>query len=301
MMKAIQLEQWKDLAQAFHFQDEAFCYWDSRDSDDSSEPDDGDASEKPALLLIHGFPSASWDWSPMWQSLSEQYRLIAVDMLGFGLSSKSPKANYSIFFQADLQQALLQHLNIGAYSILAHDYGDTVAQELLARDLESQQIQQAFLLNGGLFPETHRALPIQKLMLSPLGFLLPYVINPKAFARSFERICAKPLAQQELDTLWQLLRHHNGHKVMPKLIRYITERRQNRERWVSALQNTQANLVLINGSLDPISGSHMVERFRELVQEQDIFELPQLGHYPQLEDPQQVCQVILNASTSISR
>ncbi len=294
-MQAVQLEQWKSQSQAFHFQDEAFCYWDSRGSGDGSESDDA-TSEKPSLLLIHGFPSASWDWSPMWQELSEHYRLIAIDMLGFGLSSKNPTADYSIFFQADLQQALLQHLNIGSYSILAHDYGDTVAQELLARDLESQQIQQAFLLNGGLFPETHRALPIQKLMLSPLGFIIPYVINPKAFARSFARICAKPLAQQELDTLWQLLSHNHGQKVMPKLIRYITERRQNRKRWVTALQNTQAQLVLINGSQDPISGQHMVERFRELVQQQDIFELPELGHYPQLEDPQQVCQIILNAA-----
>jgi len=40
---------------------------------------------KPALLLIHGFPSASWDWEGMWQTLSEHYFVITLDMLGFGL------------------------------------------------------------------------------------------------------------------------------------------------------------------------------------------------------------------------
>ena len=41
--------------------------------------------------------------------------------------------NYSIFDQADIMETLLRKLNVGAVHILAHDYGDTVAQELIAR------------------------------------------------------------------------------------------------------------------------------------------------------------------------
>ena len=57
---------------------------------------------KPALLLIHGFPSASWDWEGMWQALSEHYFVITLDMLGFGLSDKPKNADYKITEQADL-------------------------------------------------------------------------------------------------------------------------------------------------------------------------------------------------------
>ena len=44
----------------------------------------GDKSA-PVLLLIHGYPSASWDWEGMWDALTEHYYVITLDMLGFGL------------------------------------------------------------------------------------------------------------------------------------------------------------------------------------------------------------------------
>ena len=47
----------------------------------------GDKSA-PALVLIHGYPSASWDWEGMWQALTQRYYVITLDMLGFGFSAK---------------------------------------------------------------------------------------------------------------------------------------------------------------------------------------------------------------------
>jgi pimeloyl-ACP methyl ester carboxylesterase len=73
------------------------------------------------------------------------------------------------------------------------------------------------------------------------------------------------------------------------LLGYIAERRQFRERWVRALREARMPLALVNGSADPVSGAHMVARFREVVGTQHfIRELPGIGHYPQLEAPQAV-------------
>ena len=55
---------------------------------------EGGAGE--ALLCIHGFPSASWDWEPMWPRLTSRFRVIAADMLGFGFSDKPTGHDYSI-------------------------------------------------------------------------------------------------------------------------------------------------------------------------------------------------------------
>jgi pimeloyl-ACP methyl ester carboxylesterase len=52
-------------------------------------------------------------------------------------------------------------------------------------------------------------------------------------------------------------------------------------------------LRFINGLLDPISGAHMVARYRELVPHPDVVELPDAGHYPQLEAPGAVLAAIL--------
>jgi hypothetical protein len=70
------------------------------------------AGQGEPLLLIHGFPTASWDWHYLWQPLAQRYRVIACDMLGFGDSAKPLDHAYSLLEQADLQQALLAHLRV---------------------------------------------------------------------------------------------------------------------------------------------------------------------------------------------
>ena len=246
-------------------------------------------STKPVLLLIHGFPTASLDWQKIWASLSSRFQLITLDMLGFGLSDK-PVQNYSIMGQADLFEALLKKLNINQYHILAHDYGDTVAQELLARDKQSSSILSCTFSNGGLFPETHQPVLVQKLLLSPIGARVSKLMSYKKFSTTFATICAKPLPDHELKAYWQLLNHHQGVKVMHKLIHYMTERRQNRERWVGILQYTDTPLHLIDGTLDPISGEHMVRRYEDLVPKSPVSRLTDTGHYPQVESPQAFSQ-----------
>lgn len=254
------------------------------------------ADAETALLLIHGFPTASWDWHKLWPALGERFpRVIAPDMMGFGFSSKPAQYRYSIFDQADLHEALLAHLGVKRIHILAHDYGDTVAQELLARDLERAgravpQIDSCVLLNGGLFPEVHRARTIQKLLLTPLGPLLGRLMNRRSFDRSFAAIFGARTqpSSEELAEFWELVSRDGGRRIMHKLIRYMPERLANRERWVGALQRTRVPLRLINGPDDPVSGAHMVARYRELVPHADTVTLPGIGHYPQVEDPEGV-------------
>ncbi len=246
-----------------------------------------------ALLLIHGFPTSSWDWHKVWGALGARFpRVIAPDLMGYGFSSKPSGYPYSILDQADLIEGLLAHLGVRRVHILAHDYGDTVAQELLARHLERgaaavPQVESCALLNGGLFPETHRARTIQKLLLTPLGPLLSRLMNRRSFDRSFSAIFGantQPTAR-ELAEFWDLIRRDGGHRIMHKLIRYVPERIAHRSRWVGALQKTRVPLRLVNGPDDPVSGAHMVARYRELIPDPDVVSLPGIGHYPQSEDP----------------
>ncbi|MCR9144871.1 MAG: alpha/beta hydrolase [bacterium] len=258
---------------------------------------DGDA--KTPLLLIHGFPTSSYDWVYMWPQLRERYRLIAPDMIGFGYSDKPTRYDYSIMDQADLHEALLERLGISEMHLLAHDYGDTVAQELLARYEERAAAHAAggappairyksiTLLNGGLFPETHRARFIQKLLISPLGSLITKVMGESTFRKKFSEVFGpdtKP-SDRELKDFWRIIQYQQGTRIYHKLIRYMADRRKHRERWVSCLQNTKIPIRLINGPADPVSGLHMTERYRELVPNPDIVLLDRIGHYPQTEDP----------------
>lgn len=254
---------------------------------------DNNRAQAPVILLIHGYPTSSWDWEALWTGLGNEYRLVALDLLGFGYSDKPYPHSYLISEQADIVEALMRELDLQRFHVLAHDYGDTVAQELLARQnrLPTPQWQSLCLLNGGLFPETHHARLIQKMMLTPLGPLLTALLKEKQLQRTMSKIFG-PGSQPSAELIhhfWELLSYNNGRRALNKLINYIPQRIMNRERWVGALQHSVVPLGLINGAVDPVSGAHMVARFIEVVGEPAYrLSLPTIGHYPQVEAPEAV-------------
>jgi len=211
-------------------------------------------SGRAPLVLLHGFPTSSLDWAKVYPELSSRCRVIALDFLGFGLSEKPRGYAYTISEQADLAAALCDELGLGHAHLLVHDYGCTVAQELLARtDARGRWLSCCFL-NGGLFPETHRPRLVQQLLLTPLGPCLSALMTKHTFARSLSAVFA-PATQPSVEDLrdfWALVRYRGGSLNAHRLIGYIPQRVENRERWVGALQKTSVPLGLINGSLDPV-------------------------------------------------
>lgn len=249
------------------------------------------------LLCLHGFPTASWDWHRIWPELCEQFaHVLAPDLIGFGWSAKPQRYDYTIADQADLCEQLLREQRVDRFHILAHDYGDTVAQELLARAEgrraggdTSLVIESVCLLNGGLFPEAHRPRPIQRLLAGPLGPLVGRFGTESTFAHSLAAVFgpdSKPDAG-EMHRFWLLWCSKHGKRNGHKLMGYMAERRIHRERWVGALVRPHVPVRLIDGLRDPVSGERMVRRYRRLVAEPDVVELPAVGHYPQLEAPQE--------------
>ncbi len=255
------------------------------------------------VLLIHGFPTASWDWWQISEGLTAKYRVLSLDMIGFGFSDKPKKYKYSIFDQADLIAQFLQLKQIKKIKILSHDYGDTVAQELLARfhdrlakKEEGLEIESICFLNGGLFSETHQPLFIQKLLMSAVGSIFAKFFNRKTLAKNFKRIFGPNTqpTEKELDEFWSLINVNDGKHVFHLLIRYMQERKDNRNRWVAAIQMANIPIRLIDGTYDPISGQHMVDRYKEIVPNPDVIELHNIGHFPLIEAPNLVLKHYLS-------
>lgn len=248
------------------------------------------AGQGEPLVLLHGFPTASWDWNRLWPLLARHYQVLVIDMLGFGFSDKPVNYNYSIDDQADLQQGWIEGLRLKRVHLLAHDYGCSVAQELLAREQEGSlrfSIASVCVLNGALFPEVHRPLLIQKLLCSPLGGLVSRGLGRETFDRNFSRLFApdRQPSKDELENFWHLLTYNNGRGILHRLIRYMEERRCHRNRWVGALQAARQPKRLISGTADPVSGVAMAMRYRELIPSADVVSLRGVGHYPHYECP----------------
>jgi pimeloyl-ACP methyl ester carboxylesterase len=245
-----------------------------------------------SLICIHGFPSSSWDFAEVWPSLIERFDVMAHDLIGLGKSAK-PDQPLPISLQADIIEGLVTKAGITEAHIFAHDLGDTVAQELLARQFEnSSKINwlSCVFLNGGLFPETHHALFIQKLLLSSLGSFIVKLMSEKSLKKSLTKVFSKahPPTKEFVHETWKLISENNGISMLPRLICYIEERRTYRERWVMPLVKEALPKRLINGIEDPVSGKHAADRYAEIVPNANIVLLENSGHYPHVETPKEV-------------
>lgn len=244
---------------------------------------DGDPGAEPVTLL-HGFPTSSHDWAAVVSMLAAAgYRTTTLDFLGFGASSKPNPYTYRLREQADIVEAVWSLAGISRTALVVHDYGVTVGQELLARD--PGRFSSVSFLNGGVYPELHRPIAVQRLLHGRLGTVIGHLSSERTFRMAMAKITGAPLSGTDVHSMWQAITMHKGKRVQHHLLRYIDERRSYRERWVTAMESFGGPLQFIWGPEDPISGAHVLARLRERLETAHFTELDGIGHYPQLESP----------------
>jgi pimeloyl-ACP methyl ester carboxylesterase len=299
------IHNWAKQGKYFNFDGYPIFYYDSTVRDAS-------AMSKPTLLLLHGYPTTSIDWLYMRDELEQRFHIIAPDYIGYGLSAKPVSFPYSISSQVDMIEQLMSSLKLNQFHVLAHDVGDTIAQEFLARQVDGRQyiIQSTVFLNGGLFPETHRAFFMMKMLKTPIiGVIIQNIIPISLFGSAINRVFGPSTqrSKQELDEITNLLFYNAPYNLLQQLQCYLNERVAHRDRWVNAINKVQTlnkkpiPIRLINGPWDPISGKHMLDRYREIIENPDTCLLAaNIGHYPSLEDPENTLKYFFDFHNSIS-
>lgn len=286
-----ELEQWQASAQYIMFDKYEIFYHDFNKSSES------------VILMIHGFPTSSWDWHELKKSLGSDYRLISLDMLGFGFSDKPRGHKYSIDEQVELHLALLNKLGVKQINIIAHDYGGLVAQELLARfnagDINVPEIQSVAFLNGPIMPAEVKLTFMQKIfkniLTGPFGGIASQFSTRVVFETTFKPLfgeSTKP-SSQELKDVWFVIKQRKGQKIFHKLVHFYNESIERGDRWTNAVQETQVPMLAINGSEDPAVGEDAIE-YQPILPDSNIVTLENIGHYPQQEDSESVARVYLD-------
>lgn len=242
------------------------------------------------IFLIHGYPTSSFDWAKIWDTLKENYQLLAIDLLGLGFSDKPSRYGYSVQNHADQCICLLEKLNLQNVHLIGHDLGVGIIQELLDRqqkNLLSFQIKSSVFMNGSLFPEVYRPRLIQKLMASFVGHIITSFLSFRVFSKNMKNMFdqkSQP-SHMDLQQWYQLLNINQGKKSLVQLNRAIFERFKHRDRLVGALINSQIPMLLINGKTDPNSGEHMAQRYKEIIPNPKVIELDECGHWTPWEQP----------------
>jgi pimeloyl-ACP methyl ester carboxylesterase len=253
----------------------------------------GGGAEAPLLLYLHGFPSSSYDWRELLALRPPGEASICFDFLGFGLSAKPRDHVYTLAWQADAAEEIVRRAGARRVFLVGHDMGTSVATELMARDLRGRldfELCGALLFNGSML--LHLAKPTigQRLLRGPLGPLFARLTSARGFRVQFGRIFspAHPLSPEEAADQWSLIVEGGDRSIVRRTIHYMAERERFTERWHGALRDWPGPLTLTWGMHDPVARVEVLRGIEQLRPGVPVIELPELAHYPQIEDPAQV-------------
>lgn len=264
----------------------------------------GEASTGTPVLALHGFPTSSWDFVECANALADGRRVILFDFLGFGLSAKPADHGYSLFEQADVAIAVVRARGLERVHLWAHDMGTSVATELLARrerGLLPFEVESVVLMNGSVHVEMASPTIGQRLLMSPMGDAFARVSRRAIFAAQIARVFARPPEARVVDGMWTLLSREDGVRRLPQIIRYMAERARFERRWVGALERLDIPSLVAWGEQDPVAVLAIAKRLARETPRAKLVTWPELGHYPQIEDPIAVARAIAEFWAGIDR
>jgi pimeloyl-ACP methyl ester carboxylesterase len=252
--------------------------------------------EGPTILLLHGFPTWSYDYAEVASDLARDHDVITLDFLGYGASDKPNPYEYSVAESADIVEDLVAHLEVKSARLVIHDYGGIVGQELVDRANKGRlgfAIDSIVLLNCGIVYSAYRPTRLQKLLIMPVvGKLLAGRVSAARVRSALDAVRGSRLTDAEFDDLWLGMSLENGHKLSHLLIKYNAERAIHHRRWEAALANWDGPLHLVWGLDDPVSGRHVLEQAVKVLPHATVTELADVGHYPQSEAPEAVAAAV---------
>ena len=258
----------------------------------------------PPLLVLHGFPTCSYDWHPVLPALGARRDVVVVDVSGFGLSDK-PDHRYSISGYADdVEAALAHHGLVGAeVDLVTHDMGDTVGGELLARTLDGAldlRVRRRVVTNGSIYIGMAQLTMGQEMLLS-LPDAREDLVGADggvAFRGGVTATFApdRPVEADdvEIDVVVALAVRERGLSLLPRTIRYIEDRRAHEDRYTGAIETHPSPVGVVWGELDPVAVHAMAERFVEARADAPLTTLDGIGHYPMVEAPERFATAVLS-------
>ncbi len=253
--------------------------------------------DAPVLTYCHGYPSSTHDLAQVF-GLLRDWRLVAIDFIGFGASDKPRGDTLTIHRQADAVEAAWAHAAVTTTVLECHDYGVSVGQELLARRSDGTlgvEITGVIWHNGGLYPDLHRQTLGQQMLRDPdHGAEVAAAMTEELFSGGVGVTWGTrvPMTDELIHEMWLGMSRHGGVSMAHELLHYIDDRREHADRWRSALEDNGLPQTFVWGDLDPVSGAHVMERLTERLPEATLVPLADVGHWPPLEAPDEVAAAI---------
>lgn len=265
----------------------------------------GDPSN-PAILFIHGYPTSSLDYVELFDLLSDDYYVVALDTPGYGLSDK-PRDGYVYSIEDDAR--LVDHyisnvLGLDSLAFYTHDKGSSVGFALLGlyADGAGYELTHHFITNGNVHLPLAALTRIQTTLLDErIGPLLTRYINGWMLANGMRDLAySTPQSDAMIKGVASNIDYQDGGQVQHATIQYLAQRAQYEETWLSNLRESSVPATLIWGLDDPIAFVAVADYvWNEVLRSRDTpatyWQLPQANHYLQNDQPEALVALMCRA------
>ena len=260
--------------------------------------DEGDLY-KPAIILLHGFNGSLFNFERMVPLLSKEFRLISIDLPGFGLTGAVPSMDYSTQNSILVINELTSYLGMEKFSIAGNSMGGGIAWRYALENPEKTQ-SLILLASSGIYSaeerlrieESERESPlVWKLMRSNFVSYFLSLYTPKFFAtQGLKTSVYDPnLATEEIANQFHELTLMQGSREA--ILSRFSKQNYNDEK-PDILKKIQAPTLIIHGREDNIISFKSSINLDQYIQNSQLVIYPKIGHLPMYETPARVADDI---------
>lgn len=271
----------------------------------------GDAA-KPAILMLHGFPTSSIDFRLLTRELQADFRLCTLDFPGYGLSDKPADYRYTLADDARLAWWFVNEVaKLKSFVLLSHDRGDSVALAFLqlyqASAAPPFAITHQVLTNGNMYLPLANLTDFQKRMLDPATSAAAVkAVNAGLLAVGMGQSQFTPPLKAddpEVRALATLFAFKSGVEAIPATIQYLNERKQMEVSYLETLARSTIPTSILWGVHDTVSPVRVAEYvFTTALKSRSVtgayWLIPCGNHYVQHDQAADIARVIRTTMTA---
>ena len=250
-----------------------------------------DAGQGEPIVFVHGTPTWSFEWRHVIRALAGDWRCIAPDHLGFGLSERPRRAPYSPEWHAEHFAEFVERLDLRAVTLVVHDFGGPIALPLAIR--RPELVKRLVVVNSWMWsfaddPAMRRAARIAggafgRLLYRWANFSLR-VIMPSAYGDKARLTPA--IHRQYLERFPD--RWSRGAVLWPLAHALLGSSAHYEALWRERATLSRIPSLVVWGMQDSAFGPAQLARWREALPHAEVVELPGAGHWPHEEEPDAV-------------
>lgn len=237
-----------------------------------------------AVVLIHGFSSSTLVWSRVFLPIAEAgFRVIAVDLMGYGYSGKPRNGSYTIEGQAGMIVGLLDKLGIDQAHLVGSSYGGAIAATCA---LDYPERLEKLVLVGSVTNNEATKFLLMRLFGFPLvgDIVSPLLLSSRSLLRRRMRKVYERhswvLDERRVEARHRPLRAANTHRAIIR-----TVRRWNADRIERDADLINHETLLIWGDNDPEIPLRHGEHLNRAIEDSRLIVFRNCGHLPQEEYP----------------